>query len=309
MESFFFNITDTRYKITELLKHKTNHITRVDISNGIVFLDISLDGLSVLDFEMQNLDRMLMISVVTQGELLIQDKIAKECYRDSVDSVSIYCSSRQHIKLQTTHKNANIFILFIADFFLKRYLSSNENEVIDFVYNKLQGEISLELLSTQPTDALSLYIIDKILNTQQYANMQSIRCEHNVIEFIIHRLSLFDMSPKDISDEEICISKRAKDILLRSFINPPNIPTIAHLCATNESKLKKVFKKVYNTTIYSYIQKLRLEEANILLKEQTLTIGEISKKVGYKHQGHFSKVFFNAYGVYPKDLLKSNSKI
>ncbi len=306
MESFFFNITDTRYKITELLEHKTNHITRVDISNGIVFLDISLDALAILDFHIKNLDRMLMICVLKEGELLIEDNIANKSYNSQEQSISIYCSSRQDMRLRTTHKKSNLFILFLADFFLKRYLTSNENEPVDFVYNKLQGEVSLELLSLQPTDALSLYIVDKIINTQQYSNMKSIRCEHNVIEFIIHRLSLFDMPVKDISDEEICISKRAKDILLRSFINPPTIVTLAHLCATNESKLKKVFKKVYHTTIYSYIQKLRLEEANILLKEQTLTIGEISKKVGYKHQGHFSKVFFKSYGVYPKDLLKSN---
>ncbi|HIP02395.1 MAG TPA: SDR family NAD(P)-dependent oxidoreductase [Campylobacterales bacterium] len=39
-------------------------------------------------------------------------------------------------------------------------------------------------------------------------------------------------------------------------------------------------------------------------KEQILTIGEIAKEVGYKHQGHFSKLFFQNFGVYPKDLLK-----
>ena len=57
-------------------------------------------------------------------------------------------------------------------------------------------------------------------------------------------------------------------------------------------------------TTYNYIQKLRLEKANLLLKEQILNIGTIAKRVGYKHQGHFSKLFFKNFGVYPKDLLK-----
>jgi AraC-like DNA-binding protein len=61
---------------------------------------------------------------------------------------------------------------------------------------------------------------------------------------------------------------------------------------------------VYVLTIYAYIQKLRLEKANILLKEDSLSIGEIAKKVGYKHQGHFSKLFFESYGIYPKELIK-----
>ena len=134
--------------------------------------------------------------------------------------------------------------------------------------------------------------------------MNSIRCEHSVIEFLIHRLSLFDMYDSTIMEEELYIAKKAKSYLLKNFVSAPTIHILAHLCATNESKLKIVFKKVYKMTIYSYIQKLRLEKANQLLKDQVLNIGEIAKDVGYKHQGHFSKLFFETYGVYPKDLLK-----
>jgi len=305
MESFFFNITDTRYKITEILKNEDNHVTRVDISNGVVFLDIYLNSETDLDFHIKNLDRMVMISVVKDGTLLIDDSIQDKRYELKNSQIDMFCSSRQDLTLLTKkNQKSNIFILFIADFFLKRYISSDINEPIDFLYNKIQDELSLEHLNTQPTDALSLYIIDKIINSKLSNNMNSIRCEHSVIEFLIHRLSLCDKISKDISDEEFCISKRAKDILLRSFTSPPTIPTLAHLCATNESKLKKVFKKVYKTTIYNYVQKLRLEEANILLKERVFSIGEISKRIGYKHQGHFSKLFFQTYGVYPKDLLK-----
>jgi AraC-like DNA-binding protein len=112
------------------------------------------------------------------------------------------------------------------------------------------------------------------------------------------------MLDKDIDEEELAIASRAKSHLLSSFKNPPTIETLAHLCATNESKLKKVFKKVYKSTIYAYVQRLRLEEANLLLREECMTIGEVAKRVGYKHQGHFSKLFFETYGVYPKDLLK-----
>ena len=198
-----------------------------------------------------------------------------------------------------------MFVLFIADFILKRYLSSNKNEVINVLYNKLQGELSCELIDKRPTDALSLYVIDKILASKSDEYMNSIKCEHNILEFLIHRLSLIDMQDnKELSNDEMCISKSSKDILLRSFVNPPSIEVLAHLCATNETKLKTVFKKVHKTTIYGYIQNLRLQKANLLLKEQYLNIGQIAKEVGYKHQGHFSKLFFENFGVYPKDLLK-----
>ncbi len=284
MESFFFNITDRSYKITE-----NENLKRVDISNGIVFLDIIIES----KLHMKNLDRMVIITVTKNGKLTIDSNISKNSKSE------IYCTSRQDF---TINASGEVFILFIADFFLKRYLSGDKNEPIDFLYEKIQNELSLELIDTQPVDALSLHIIDKII--KQNPNLNSIRCEHHVIEFLIHRLSLLDIIDPTISKEELNIASRAKDDLLKSFANPPTISELAHLCATNESKLKTIFKKVYKTTIYSYIQKRRLEVANMLLKEQILTIGEIAKEVGYKHQGHFSKLFFQNFGVYPKDLLK-----
>ena len=303
MESFFFNITDTRYKITKIFNADNEHYNRVDISNGVVFLDISFGSKNISDFKIKNLDRMIMISVVIDGGLVIHDKIEDNKYISKKGDIKLYCSSRQNLLINIENtKKSNIFILFVADFVLKRYLTANKNEPIDFLYNKIQYEVSLELLNTQPTDALSLYIIDKIINVKLFNNMNSIRCEHSVIEFLIYRLSLCDMIDKDIDEEEIRIAKKAKDVLLKNISTTPTIHTLAHLCATNDSKLKKVFKKVYRITIHDYIKKLRLEEANILLKEQNLTIGEIAKKVGYKHQGYFSKLFFQSYGVYPKNL-------
>ena len=290
MESLFFNTPNQRYKISE---------TKVDISNGIFFYDISKRKTQTI--HLKNLDRMLMIAVVKEGTLNIENHLEDKKQSLKEKRVAIYGSSRQDFTLTV---KGEVFILFIADFFLKRYLSFSANEPIDFLYNIIQNELVLEEITQQPLDALSLYLIEKIVHTKEDKKMQSIRCMHRVMEFITHRFSLLDMKDESIEEEEQTIASRAKNHLLTSFQNPPSIEALAHLCATNESKLKKVFKKVYKSTIYSYIQKLRLEEANLLLREELMTIGEVAKRVGYKHQGHFSKLFFETYGVYPKDLLK-----
>ena len=306
MDSFFFNITDTSYKITQIYKHQKEHITRVDISNGIVYIDISLEMYQPKPLDIKNLDRMLAIVVVKKGSLTLKDNIGKKSYKMTAGTISIFASSRQDLCIRSTQgEQTELFTLFIGDFILKRYLSAQKNEVIDLLYEKMQHELSCELIDKRPTDALSLYIIKKIIASKSDEYMNSIKCEHNILEFLIHRLSLIDiLDHQELSNDEICISKSAKDILLHSFINPPTIEVLAHLCATNETKLKYIFKKVHKTTIYGYIQTLRLEKANLLLKEQDLNIGQITKRVGYKHQGHFSKLFFEYYGVYPKELLK-----
>ena len=302
MDSFFFNITDTRYKITQLHTGKTGHLSRVDISNGIVFLESKLPGQKE-EIVLKNLDRMIMIVMVNGGVLQIEDHIGHQSMDIKTSEVGVFCSSRQDMTLTIQKsEDSDIFILFIADFFLKRYLSGNPNEPIDLLYAKIQDDVSLEEVNLLPVDALSLYIVEKLLNVQDEERMQSIRAEHRVVEFMIHRFSLIDVLPEGSSKEEQQLAAHAREILLAEFIDPPTIEILAHRCATNASKLKKVFKKIYGTTIYQYIQKLRLEEANLLLRKEHVSIGEIAKRVGYRHQGHFSKLFYAAYGVYPREL-------
>ncbi len=240
-----------------------------------------------------------MIALVKEGTLTITDHISNKTWTTTNNHNDIYCSSKQDFTLTT---KGEVFILFIADFFLKRYKSDKQNEPINFLLSKMQEDISCEKIGTKPLNALSLYILQKI--TKKNDNLHSIRCEHNVIEFMIHRFSMMDMVDSDIDEESLYLAKKAKEHLLKDCITPPSIKELAHLCATNESKLKKAFKQVYNSTIYGYIQKLRLEKANYLLKDKRLSVGEVAKEVGYRHQGHFSKLFFETYGAYPKELLK-----
>ena len=304
MDSFFFNITDTRYKITVLHEGANGYLKRVDISNGIIFLESKLSE-CYKEIVLKNLDRMVIIAMVNRGELCMHDHVENNMVSVKEGETAILCSSRQDMTLSMQKsKDSDIFILFIADFFLKRYLSGNKNEPIDFLYHNIQKELSLDEVNRLPIDALSLYSVEKLLHISATDTMKSIRAEHHVVEFIIHRFGLLDIFTEDITSDEVILASKAKAILLQDFVQPPTVQTLAHLCATNESKLKKVFKKAYRSTLYSYVQKLRLEEANLLLKEENMTIGEVAKKVGYRHQGHFSKLFFSTYGVYPKELMK-----
>lgn len=304
MESLFFNITDTSYKVSELFKNKDEYIKRVDISNGVFFLDISLFFHNI-DTHIKNLDRMVVICVAKEAHIKVSDNLSQKEFIPSPNSISIFASSKQDMFIKSqSGKKTDIFLLCIADFFLKRYLSNKEDEPIDFLYREMQKNNYTALIDTQSIDALSLYIIQKITSIKNDSIMKSIVCEQNILEFIVHRLKLLDTIDKNLDTDELSLAKSAKEILLGTYVTPPTIEHLAHMCATNESKLKKVFKKVYKSTIYEYVQKLRLERANLLLREQLSNIGEIAKEVGYKHQGHFSKLFFETYGVYPKDLLK-----
>ena len=306
MDSFFFNTVNNRsYNATQLYKKEDEYINRVDISNGLVFFDISLSQKFKNSIQIKNFDRMAIITVVLNGSVEITDTATSTKHKLEKNSTTVFCSSRQNIKLEMAD-NTKVFVLFISDFFLKRYLLDNKEEIIDYIYTLLQEEHTLKKVSLINVDALSEYLIKEIIESSNNKSlMKSIKTEHKTLEFLIHRFSLIDLNiPKSTNKEELEIALKAKDILIQNLQNTPTIKQLAKKCATNEFKLKKYFKKVFQTTIYTYIQKIRMEEANLLLRDKYLNIGEIAQKVGYKHQGNFSSLFYKTYGIYPKDLLK-----
>jgi len=239
--------------------------------------------------------------MVRQGELQLEDMPSGEIRKVESGQIGVFTSSQQDMVLRAASRKCDLFLLFVADFFLKRYLSGNREEPIDYLYEKTQHGGMLEEIGIFPIDAVALYLVDKLLDVPQKRQMKSLYAEHLVTEFMLQRFSLLDIT-EAVDADELALAQQAKAILLQDFVHPPQLQELAHRCATNTSKLKKIFKKVYKMTIHTYIEKLRLEEANLLLKEESMTIGEIANRVGYRHQGYFSKRFFEMYGIYPKTL-------
>lgn len=68
------------------------------------------------------------------------------------------------------------------------------------------------------------------------------------------------------------------------------------------SKLNRVFRTLYATSLHSYVQDKRLECAAKLLQENDIAISEAAQKSGYSNMSHFSKSFLKKYGVLPKDF-------
>ncbi len=194
MDSFFFNITDKCYKTTEIFKYQDQHATRVDISNGLVFFDIALSLKEEKTLNLKNLDRMNFIVSTGQGNCVIRDKLTNNSFKLTQHNTYLFSTSRQDMEIIISPaQKSEIFILFIGDFFIKRYLSDNAFEPINFLYKKLQQEVSLELINETPTDALSLYLIDKIVSAKDSEIMNSMISEHRAIEYMIHRFSLLDL--------------------------------------------------------------------------------------------------------------------
>jgi AraC-like DNA-binding protein len=73
----------------------------------------------------------------------------------------------------------------------------------------------------------------------------------------------------------------ARDILLQQLSDPPSLAILAKQVGLNECSLKRGFRQIFGTSVFSYLHNYRLEQAKQMLEAGTWKVGEAAKIVGY----------------------------
>lgn len=72
--------------------------------------------------------------------------------------------------------------------------------------------------------------------------------------------------------------------------------------------LSKLFKEEKNVNYVTYVSDARMEKACSLLKDNSLSIKEISAEVGFNDQNYFSRTFRNKFGMTPTEFRDAAQK-
>jgi AraC-like DNA-binding protein len=91
-----------------------------------------------------------------------------------------------------------------------------------------------------------------------------------------------------------------------NFQNDISVENIADHCGLNRSYFGKIFKGAVGQPPQEFLLNYRMTKAAELLKLSRLSIGDISKAVGYDNQLHFSRAFKNVFGVPPRVWRNQN---
>jgi|SRR5690554_4424886 len=107
-----------------------------------------------------------------------------------------------------------------------------------------------------------------------------------------------------LSDEENVLRiRRAKDLVIRNFVEPPTLQELSSEVGLSLKKLKEGFKKVYGDSVYSFLFDYKMEYARRLLDSGEYNVNEVGLKVGYSTSSHFIAAFKKKYGTTPKKYL------
>ncbi|MEM9543260.1 MAG: AraC family transcriptional regulator [Cyanobacteria bacterium P01_E01_bin.42] len=92
----------------------------------------------------------------------------------------------------------------------------------------------------------------------------------------------------------------ARDILLDNALHPPSLLDIAKQVGLNDYKLKRGFRQLFGTSVFSYLYDYRMQQAQQLLLDSNLSIAGVAAKVGYRNPEAFSTAFRRKFAISPK---------
>ncbi|MBW4644241.1 MAG: AraC family transcriptional regulator [Goleter apudmare HA4340-LM2] len=93
----------------------------------------------------------------------------------------------------------------------------------------------------------------------------------------------------------------AKTILQQQLEHPPSLLELAKLVGLNDFKLKQGFRHLFGTTVFGYLQTCRMEQAQQLLSDRSLSIAEVAQRVGYASPSQFCHAFKQYIGMTPSN--------
>ncbi|MBE7024283.1 MAG: helix-turn-helix transcriptional regulator [Clostridia bacterium] len=107
------------------------------------------------------------------------------------------------------------------------------------------------------------------------------------------------------ADEEDGKLAIVQQYLTEHYMEKIQLDNLCFLFETNKTTLCRNFRNAYGKTITEYIGMLKEREAKRLLRENELSITEISDRLGFNSIHYFCRFFKKATGQSPKEYLKS----
>jgi AraC-like DNA-binding protein len=198
-----------------------------------------------------------------------------------------------------------------AEFF-KKYVCK-KNPYISLFIDSIEKQVPCCLNNENlPATAEMIDIIREITDCEREGTYKKMFFEAKIIQLLLLQLEQLccDNCPIkcQIKNSDTIKMYQVRNIILSNLKDPFSLKELAHLVGTNEFTLKKGFKTIFGTTVFGFLNDIKMEKAQNLLTKQELTITQVAELVGYKNATHFTTAFKKKYGILPS-ALKKNKEI
>jgi len=148
-------------------------------------------------------------------------------------------------------------------------------------------------------------ILTEIRNCQFQGGIKKLFLQSKIFELLALQCEQYERAGWNNTDAvNISAADRdkiyhARDLLLSAVQQPPSLHDLSRLAGLNEFKLKTGFKKIFDNTVFGYLNDYRLEQARQKLMQHDYPLTAIADELGYSSLQHFCNAFRKKYGVSP----------
>ncbi len=186
------------------------------------------------------------------------------------------------------------------------YLTDDSNLVRNFkekILKKKSSRINAHSLTITPKMHQT---ITEIINCKKKGTLKRVFLESKILELLVMQLEQFssENTPKNYTLKKENIEKihAAKAYIIKHKYKTATLAALSQIVGTNEYTLKKGFREVFGATVFGFWTELKMQNAQNLLLDDEISIGDIADTLGYKNQRHFSTAFKKHFGKTPREM-------
>ncbi|ANE47711.1 AraC family transcriptional regulator [Paenibacillus swuensis] len=152
--------------------------------------------------------------------------------------------------------------------------------------------------------------VDAIHLMQEFLQASRVRGACTDLNRMVYFLRVFDClsNPSNNGLDAMVSStswlERGRDYMEIHYAEGITIQEMAAYAGVDRTTFAKKFKQIYGISPVQYLQKLRIEQSKLLLKETQYKLSEIAESVGYADLFTFSKAFKKFVGIAPLSYRK-----
>jgi AraC family transcriptional regulator, arabinose operon regulatory protein len=159
----------------------------------------------------------------------------------------------------------------------------------------------IRLLETTRIVSLLEEVIDHAVRGTQL----SLRCASAALEHALTLCAEGRQASSTKLDPAYSTYLKCRDHLLRHYPDLPGIEPAAKACHVSPAYFTRLFRRYDHETPLTYLTKLKMTQARLLLNEPHAQVKGVAGQLGYKSAAHFSRIFKKWYGESPT-LLHQN---
>jgi len=205
-------------------------------------------------------------------------------------------------------ENISLQIQFTQDYFM-RFMPAGSSMSSRFIATIKKG--SLCILSPKALKITpEMYgVLNDIVHCNKEGVLKQLFLETNILKLLLLQFEQFETAAEKkeyehIKKYDIEKLQLVKTLLEENISHAHSLTELSRKSGLNDFKLKKGFKELFGTTVFSYLHELRMENAKTMLYDETKSIAEIAGHCGYLYVQSFTTAFKNKYGITPEKFRK-----